>query len=260
LREKIAKKLGDPSVADRLLAMRANLEPFVKVIGPMNDEVVYTTFLELLKGAQKEICLPMLATTPYEETVHILRERASAGVRVRILLGDPSLVAKWRGETMRKIAEERISQWVNAFKDRSTAEVRLSHSTEDMSLATCFSIDRETVRLDVYDPYTQRSLEGVMVEIVSPQGLSLNLIRIFQSLFDSAWSRAYSVGKYGRPRFILRRWWKVWVGLVIIGLAWAPIGLDHWPELAIGLGAGVITPWIIEDMPTFWSEFRRRAA
>jgi hypothetical protein len=62
LRHQIGSRLGDESAADTLTALRANLEPFVTVVGPMHDERVYSSYLDLLQAAQTEICLLMLAT------------------------------------------------------------------------------------------------------------------------------------------------------------------------------------------------------
>ena len=74
LRELIAAELKDPSIAQRLLLLRANLEPNVRVLGPMKDLFVYESFMDLLSSAQEEICLPMLVTEPYDRTVRLLRE------------------------------------------------------------------------------------------------------------------------------------------------------------------------------------------
>ena len=173
--------------------MRASLEPFVRIVGPMKDEIVYSSFLELLTSAQKRICLPMLATTPYDETVKILKERAEAGVQIQLLLGSPvALVARWRGETMRKIAFERIDRWQVLFRSYDNVDIRISHHAKDMAIASSVGIDNIIARYDVYDPYSQRSLEGVMIEASSPQGMSLNIVRIFYDMFDDSWRRAPS--------------------------------------------------------------------
>ncbi|MCG8921041.1 hypothetical protein [Lentzea sp. CC55] len=257
LRELIATELGDEAIPAQLLAMRANLEPHVRVLGAMKDEVVYHTFMDLLRSAQQEICLPMLATTPYDETVRILRERADAGVRVRILLAVPSLVAKWRGETMRSISAGRIRQWVECFSDRDTVEVRLSSSQEDMELATCVSVDGGVVRYDIYDPYSQRSLEGVMVEVGSPQGLVPNLVRLFQRVFDDAWDRSVSPRRFAMAGRFLKRWWKLWLTIAVIAAAFIPVGVENWAEILIGIGGGIGAPFILEEAPKAYRRVQR---
>lgn len=257
LRELIAEELKDPAIAQRLLALRANLEPNVRVLGAMNDAFVYQSFMELLSSAQEEIRLPMLATKPYDETVRILRERADAGVHVKILLGVPALVAKWRGEPMRPIAAQRIEEWVHNFEDRKTVEIRLSRTEEDMELATCVYVDGNVVRFDIYDPRTQRSLEGVMIEVVSPQGIIPNLVSIFKRLFDDAWSRAIGVRRAATLVILLRRWWKLLIALAILALAFLPVSIPHWSEVLIGLSCGIVTPIFIEGVPKLYRVVKR---
>lgn len=249
LRELIADTLKNPLLVEKLKIMRANLEPTVRVLGAMKDECVYHTFMDLLRSAEREICLPMLATPPYDETVRILRERAEAGVKVRILLAVPSLVAKWRGEPMRRKAVERIHQWRELFADRESVSIRLCRVAEDMELATCMSMDGVVVRLDIYDPYAQRSLEGVMLEIISPPGLSPNLVRIFQNLFNTAWDRAIQIGRTARLASYLGRSWKVLLALATLGLSFIPVNVPNWPEILIGISCGIGAPIIIEGLP-----------
>jgi hypothetical protein len=224
----------------------------------MSDERVYVTFMDLLRNAQREICLPMLATTPYLETVTILRDRARAGIRVRILLGAPSLVARWRGESMRSIAEQRILEWKREFAELATVQIRISRIARDMEIATCALVDGCVARLDIYDPYTQRSLEGVMVELVSPPGRSLNIVKLFQRAFDSAWGRSYTTGRWAKPRWVLQRWWKVWLGTVILAIGLIPIPLQYWSLVMTGIGVGVLAPTIVEEGPGLWAVITRR--
>ena len=259
LRKLIAKKIGDPAVADRLLGMRATLEPFVTVVGPMSDERVYVTFMDLLRNAQQEICLPMLATKPYPETVNILRDRAGAGVRVRMLLGSPALVARWRGEPMRSIAEQRIPEWKQAFSGLRRAEIRIAHSPQDMETASGALIDGNVARLDIYDPYTQRSLEGVMVELISPPGRALNIVKLFQRAFDEAWARSYTLGRWAKPRWVLHRWWKLWLGAVILAAGFLPVPLQYWSQIMLGISGGVLAPIIVDEGPGLWAFITRRA-
>ena len=260
LRAQIGKEVGDPLIADRLLNMQASLKPFVSVVGPMSDERVYGTYLDLMRNAQQEICLPMLATQPYPDTVAILQERANAGVRIRILLGAPALVARWRGEPMRKVAEQRIDEWILKLQDHPTAQIRIAQSQQDLEIASCPSFDRRIVRLDIYDPYSQRSLEGVMVEVASPLGMSLNLPRVFQRVFDSAWERAYTVGRFMKFRWALRRWWKIWLGLAILALGLAPVPVFAWSAVVVGISVGVLAPSLVDEGPVIWAFIIRRPA
>jgi hypothetical protein len=127
-----------------------------------------------------------------------------------------------------------------------------------MALATSVAIDENIVRLDVYDPQVQRSLEGVMIEIASPQGLQLNLNRIFHRLFEEAWSRSLPLGKLASLRYSLRRWWKVWLGSIFTALAFLPVPAQNWAEIMIGIGGGILATTLIEEGPNAWNWIRGR--
>ncbi|WP_143254270.1 phospholipase D-like domain-containing protein [Amycolatopsis keratiniphila] len=258
LADLIATRLGDQGIADRLLTLRVTLEPYIKVLGPMEDSSVFHSYLDLLRSARSEICLPMLVTPPYEETVRALRERAEAGVRIRILLAAPTLAAKWRSETMRTISTERIDAWVREFKNHPNVEIRLSRTAEDMELATCFSIDGEIVRFDIYDPYRQRSLEGVMIEVAAPQGMLPNFVRIFLRLFEEAWSGAVHVSIRARILWFFRKRWKAWFAILFLLLAFLPVPVPHWPEILIGISCGITAPLLIEGVPRLTKVVRKR--
>ncbi|GAB3725823.1 hypothetical protein GCM10027598_43950 [Amycolatopsis oliviviridis] len=253
----IAAHLGDQGVADRLLAIRVTLEPYIKILGPMENSSVFHSYLDLLRSAQGEICLPMLVTPPYEETVRALHERAEAGVKVRILLAAPTLAAKWRNETMRSIYNERITAWIREFHNSPTVEIRLSRTPEDMELATCFSVDGEIVRFDIYDPYRQRSLEGVMIEVASPQGMLPNFVRIFRRLFEEAWSNSVHVSPLARFLWLLRKQWKTWLAILFLVLAFIPAPVPHWSEILIGISCGIVAPLLIEEIPRMTRTIRK---
>jgi hypothetical protein len=259
LHECIGNRLEDAHVPGELAALRASLHPnAARVLGPMTDGSVYSTYLELLRSAQDEICLPMLVTTSQLASVEILRERAKAGVRVRILVGAPHVVASMRGETMRALAEQRIGEWVRALGDLETVEIRISHVVEDMWLGSCMAIDGRIVRIDVYDPNQQRSLQGIMLELANPQGLDLNLVRIFVELFRNAWDRAKPVTWQGRVAWRLRSSWKLWVGLLFAVLAFIPTGLQGWIELTAGIAAAFLSTVLIEYAAAAKARRRRR--
>lgn len=247
LRERIGDRLQDPDVPRQLATLRANLDSnAARVLGPMSDGAVYSTYLDLLRGAQNEICLPMLVTSSRLASVDILRERAEVGVRIKILVGAPDVVASMRGAAMRDIAAGRIREWVRNLGDLPTVEVRISHRVEDMWLGSCMAIDGRVVRIDVYDPNRQRSLQGIMLELANPQGLDLNLVRIFVELFRNAWDRAKPVGWHGRIAWRLRATWKLWLGLLFAALAFIPTGVQGWIELTAGVGAAFLSTAAIE--------------
>lgn len=259
LRERIGDRLGDPKVPDELIALRANLDPnAARVLGPMTDGHVYSTYLDLLRSAQTEICLPMLVTSSRLTSVDILRDRAQAGVRIKILVGAPHIVVSMRGETMRARAEERIKEWIRNFADFPTAEIRISHKVEDMWLGSCMAIDGRIVRFDVYDPHRQRSLQGIMLELANPQGLDLNLVRIFDELFRVAWLRARPVTLRGRIAWRLAATWKIWIGLSFAVLAFIPTAIQGWIEFTAGMAAAFISTVFIEFGATVRTRRRNR--
>jgi len=208
LRDFIACRLSDPDLAQQLSEMRSYLLPTVRVIGTMNDRDVYQTYLESIRGAQKEICLPMLATSPNLSSVPLLQERASKGVKVRILLGSPKLTGKLRGATMVSTAKDSIQGWTRNAENHPGIQVRISNSSDDMQVATCMLVDGRLLRFDVYDPSRQRSLEGIMIDLKSPSSLELNIIQMFRVHFDRAWKNAKSTSPLGTIFWNIRRGWR----------------------------------------------------
>jgi hypothetical protein len=194
LKHQLALVLKDPTIESRLSMLRSVHDPYVRIIGQMNDSAVYTTYLNLLRNAQSEICLPMLATTPKLNSVPILQDRAEKGVRVRVLLGATDVVGRLRGEIMRGVAADSIAGWRAHARGRKCFELRIAHEQADMELATCMLIDGTVLRFDVYDPRRQRSLQGVMIEVSSPHDLELNLVRLFKDRFEEAWSHSRPAG------------------------------------------------------------------
>jgi hypothetical protein len=260
LRKLIAERLAQPNVEEKLSELRVDIATYVKIVGSMSEYHVFHSYLQIMQSARDEICLPMMVTAPASETVEVLRSRAKAGVRIKILLADPALAAKFRAGNVQAIAIERLLQWRQLFHDCPTVAIRLCRFPEDMELATCFSVDGKLARFDIYDPYGQQSLEGVMLEVGSPRGLTPNFVRIFIRLFDDAWSRSVGVGPLARTiQFVLRSW-KLWFAAVALVLAFLPIPLPHWSEILIGVSCGIAAPLILEEGPKVGRLIRRRRA
>jgi hypothetical protein len=251
LRDKLAALLTDPDLPTQLLNLRATLEANVKIVGPMKERVVYESFLELLASAQSEICLPMLATTPNLSAVPILQERARKGVKVRIILGSEKVVASIRGETIRAAARDAIVGWRNNAHEIQQMEVRISHRIEDMWIASCMTIDRRVLRFDIYDPNQQRSLQGVMLEVNSPLGLQLNLVSVFQHLFDDAWHRAEPFNPLGKLWWWLSRDWQ-WFAFLIFTLLTFFSKEYFWT----GIFGSVAATFLITALSGTWSRIR----
>ncbi len=256
LRDKLAASVNDPELPAQLLKLRATLEPNVTVIGPMVESAVYESYLELLRSAQSEICLPMLATSSRLSSVPILQERARQGVKVRILLGSERVVARIRGGAIRGVARDAITGWRNNAYDIPQMEVKVSHNVDDMSIATCMSIDGRTLRFDIYDPAKQRSLQGVMIEVKCPVGLQLNLVSVFQRLFDDAWDRAEPFHPLGRIWWWLSRGWQ-WFGFLIFTLlAFLPADLV-WSGIFASAAATFLVNALVSSWPRIHSFARK---
>ena len=251
LRHQIAKEIGKPDMADELIAMRSRHDRYIQIIGPMTDQKVYETFLQRLQGAQREICLPMLATSPSLKAVPIIKDRAQHGVRVRILLGSKGVVARMRGETARSMASDSLAGWGRHAKGIEAMEVRVSDSVEDMQIATCMTIDNQFLRFDLYDPSVQRSLEGILIEVESPQGLELNLISVFKRQFEDAWRRARPTSA-GVIWWAFRRAWQWWCALGFFAAAWFFELGSRSSDMCITISGTFLTGAVI----TSWSSIR----
>lgn len=219
LKEKIATTIGDLTIVQKLEMMRANLEDYIQILGPMHDRDVLSSFSGLISQAQRSINLPMLASSPNLSEVPIIQERARNGVEVRVLLGSPEVVVKLRGENTRQKSVESIKGWKEKAKGIPKMKIRIAHSVEDMIIATCASIDDRFLRFDIYDPFEQRSLQGIMVQIVSPSGLNLNLVHLFLKYFNAAWNRGQPLGKTEKLVWWIERGWQWWASIGFLGLS-----------------------------------------
>jgi hypothetical protein len=219
LRSLIAQLLDDPGVAEALRSIRSDTEPLVEVVGPMKDAHVYRSFIGILRAAQATIFLPMLATPPYTDVVDALVDRAKAGVRIRVLLAAPSLVETVRGSHMAQLAGERIREWVRLLDAFDSVEIRLYRRPAAMRYSSWLLVDGVKCRIDIYDPRHQRSLEGVMLEIVSPPGLDLNLVSLVTDGLEQAWATALPLGYWSRLVKHARFHWPAVTGAAALGIA-----------------------------------------
>jgi hypothetical protein len=251
LRDKIAEKLGEPNVAERLLVFRRTLESTVRRLGSMNDRSVYESYLGLLQQAQREIILPMLATSPKLSSVPILQERARKGVRILALLGSPKVAARLRGETTARMAREAISGWKENARGISNFKVRVSHRVEDSYIASWMLIDGKILRIDIYDAIRQRSLEGFMVEVMSSDGQDLNIVRVFSEYFRRAWSRAQPVQGLGRIWWWTKRAWQWLACLIFLALTYA-FRSTFW----VGVFGSAAATFMINGLVSSWSSIR----
>jgi hypothetical protein len=240
LQAKLAARIHNPRLVSHLTQPSTDtnkLPPNIRLIGPTSNQHSYGTFLDLLRHAQNEICLPMLITPPYQATASILQERASHGVHVRILLAHPQVAVKIRGKTFASKAERSLKEWKKTVQDRPNMEIRVSHRVEDMyHLATSWTLDRKLLRYDFYAPYHQRSLAGYLIEFDSRTGPELNIIHMFQACFDNAWRQAQPTTR------LLGIWWRIkqnwqWGAGLVTALIAIPFGTSIWGSIIASIAA-----------------------
>lgn len=245
LRSLIAKQLDDAGVAETLRSIRSDTEPLVEVVGPMKDAHVYQSFISILRAAQATIFLPMLATPPYSEVVDALIDRAKAGVRIRILLAAPTLVEAVRGAHMAQLATERIRDWKRRVGAFEKVEIRLYNRAATMRFSSWLLVDGVRCRIDIFDPHHQRSLEGVMLETISPPGLDLNLVSLVTDGLEQAWTNALPLGPWQRAVKRARLHWPVLSGAATLAVALLLSSAQAAQNYAFGVSSSLIATAII---------------
>jgi len=161
----------------------------------------------------------MLATSTGLEILPLLKERAMQGVSVRIILGSPKVVASLRGESQKERASRSLAEWRAVERDSPGIEVRETFSITDAILSGGSSFDDETVRFAIYDPYTERSQQAEMVVFGSQ---AKNVVEVFNTHFDRAWTNSQRSGKASRilARTKQYKWCSVAVGSFLVVLVY----------------------------------------
>lgn len=256
---RLAAYINNPGLVNNLaqLYMNTNTLPHsIRLIGPTANQHSYGTFLDLLRHAQSEICLPMLVTAPYQETVLILQQRAARGVRVRILLASPQVAVKLREEALASKSKEVIKKWREVAQDYSHMEIRISHRVEDMyHLATSWTLDRKLLRYDFYVPPTQRSLAGYLIEFDSrtePELKGLNIVHLFQMRFDEAWKQARPTTPFLSIWWWIKQNWQWGAGFVAALLALL-LGGSFWA----GIMASISATFFFNALVSSWDMIRQ---
>jgi hypothetical protein len=247
LKAKITALLGSAEAVEALSSASVSAAPWLTILGPMTDEHVYQTFLDSIKTAQKEIRLPMLATTPSLTAAPLLKERAKVGVKIRILLGSEDVVAKCRGDANRSTARDAIKGWTEHCRADRNMELRLFTRERDAMIASCMSVDGKTTRWDIYDVKKQRSLQGVMLEVQTPVGLEINLARAFEERFDDAWAHGRPLGRLRIAWWHIRRRWEFVATGIAILLLWVTSGVPLAATFLIGIASALGAAGIIRE-------------
>lgn len=215
----------------------------VSVLGHMGDLEVFKSFARRLSEARSDIAIPLFMTFPPAHAVNAMKECATRGVRVRVLMAEPHLAERVRGGDAAKIAMTRIRAWRDVVRSiperehRANFEVRLTSRAEDLTFASSFLTDGRRLRLAIYDNETQRSTDGVMLEFRGDR--TTNLARMFRVWFDEAWSGARPVERGEWPRWILGRSWPVAI-FAAVSIAACVVLLAGHSGLASLLGGGAV--------------------
>jgi len=172
--------------------------------GPVYSEESYISYLDRLKLATNEICLPMLATSPNIQSVDILKRKAANGVKIKILLGSPSIIASLRGISHKNMANECRMGWKDQLGQFKNVEIRVMSDVADADIATCLLIDNNILRLTIYDSEKQRSLQGTLIEVANQDNLNYNMIKMFREKFDNIWEKAITPDRFSLKRFVLK--------------------------------------------------------
>lgn len=231
---RIGERIG-PGPVSALAEFRGRQTPNFSLIGKIDDQLSVDTIYGAIRSAQREICLPFLGTPSSIAIAEELHERARRGVRIRILVASPEVVAKLRGEAQRQRGVVSVAGWATQTRDWPNTETRIATHADDMLMAASASFDANRVILAVFDTGRQRAHESTVID-VERQGYALNLVALFNRHFNEAWARA-------KPTNGIRRfWWRLsrfaWEICFIVSLIVASIFAKSQPTLS-SIAAGV---------------------
>lgn len=218
-------------------------ENVVSVLGHMGDLEVFKTFARRLSEARSDIAIPLFMTFPPAHAVNAMKDGATRGVQVRVLMAEPHLAEKVRGGDAARIARTRIRAWRDVVRSiperehRANFEVRLTSRAEDLAFASSFLTDGRRLRLVVYDNETQRSTDGVMLEFRGDR--TTNLTRMFGTWFDEAWVRARPVERSAWARWTLGRWSPVAIFATVSVVACGVLLAGHQGLASLLAGGGI---------------------
>ncbi len=196
---KLSELCNDPTFEYELAALRDSEGREINV-WKMSDSKVYEDYLESFRIAKKEICILLIFRTFSRDAVDTIRLAAQNGVRFRILMSSPSLarklrvqIASWAPEakSVEQLTRERNNQTIESFVEYHNVEVREMFNPDDISLTTNMIIDKNRLRLVVYNPRTERTMDGKIIVIKANDGD--NITEIFYKNFERAWKHSKPV-------------------------------------------------------------------
>jgi len=240
-----------PDDLQRALELARRTDDSVKVLGHMGTPTVYDTYAERLEQARSDIALPMLMTTDRLNAIDVLKARADAGVIVRVLLATPTLAGEIRGRSVVATAKARLKGWKLQAKGHRNLHLRVTRHRRDIRDATSMLIDGHMLRYDVYDDETERTTDGVMLEVAGDR--PTNLTRMVADRFDEAWSRARPLGFWRSVGWAIKRWW--WVLALVAFITLSVLLHKKHPTIAV-LILGAVIGYFVDHLDSIMHRLR----
>lgn len=220
--EQLLNSLGSNNIKDKLRRIRTSslgkkaFKDLGSLSGIDSSGNSYVSFIRRLKGAQKEIWLPMLNTAAHNETVDVLKERAIRGVKVYILMADYKSVVN----SIRVMRKSNIDAWEREMRDTRNVEIRIYKEKKYAQLASTVLIDDKILRVPIYDSFRQKSTEGHLIEF-SDSSYNFNIVQWIKEELYRAWNSAVPVGLRGIRLFFYTCFrrnliWSVIIAIILI--------------------------------------------
>ena len=171
------------------LSNRVKVEGLLSGGGKKGD--INAEFIMLLQDAQSEILLPMFNTSANDRIIKILKDRALAGVKIKILLADYDKVVKKH----RPGKQSTVNEWKDPLSQIDNVEIRIYTRLDDAEIYSSAIIDRRICRICVFDVRKEKSSNGTLITCTQEQGEKINLIDMMIIRFFEIWGRSYPVDK-----------------------------------------------------------------
>lgn len=171
-------------VADLLKSSREKLE-CVRTFGKTNSNNNASLFYQRMQEAQNEICIVYIATEPYASTVSVLKSiLTNSNIKIKLLIANNEICKKLRG------VDSPAQKWYDELKEFNNFEIRIYSSMEATEIATSTLVDKNILRMTVFDTMKQRTADGEMLEITNTMGYEMNLIHMHYEKFNRLWDEA----------------------------------------------------------------------
>ncbi len=232
--------------------------PFIINHGRLANGKGFINYLNYMSGAQRSIVYPILATHPYTSTIRIIKERASYGIKIRLLFANDDVAQELLG--IRSTA----SLWYNELSQYENVEIRVYSNPSYAALHPCLFVDDRILTLNIYDPKTQRAHDGNMIDLICEPGMSLNVVDWYREKLEQAWNSSTKYGEAKIITFFKKRW--LWYSFAILSCCITYIIINNYNKTAqnsiyelisnfliglIGYFAGLLLIYVKEKVQKF---------